>query len=111
MPAIPGYQPNALAVTVQISATLCDPKVGLYGRTCTVKFGGEAKDDKGFPTAVNAPDVKVASYMYLHSDLDLKETYAICEVVLNVHDKTNNLQIINTLSLGLVAIKITDESG
>jgi hypothetical protein len=60
---------------------------------------------------VNAKDVKVASYLFFHSDLDLKETYAICEVVLNIHDKTNNLNLINTVSMGLLPIKITDEAG
>lgn len=49
--------------------------------------------------------------MYFHSDLDLKDTYAICEVVVHVHDKNNADKLVTTLSMGLLAIKLTDGTG
>ena len=49
--------------------------------------------------------------MYFHSDLDLKDTYAICEVVVNVHDKSDGDKLVTTLSMGLLAIKLTDDTG
>jgi len=49
--------------------------------------------------------------MYLHSDLDLKDTYVICEIVVSVHDKSKENRVVNHLSLGLLTAKVTDESG
>ena len=52
VPKMPGIQPDQQLITVQINGTLCDPKVGLYGRTSSVKFGGDEKDIKGAPVPV-----------------------------------------------------------
>lgn len=53
LPPIPGHDPAQLAVTVQLSCTLCDPGVGLYGRTCSVRSGGAEVDRKGHPVPVD----------------------------------------------------------
>jgi len=46
VPEIPNYSSDRLAVTVQLNCTLCDPQVGLFGRTCMVKSGGQEVDEK-----------------------------------------------------------------
>ena len=66
---------------MSISITLCNPIVGLFGRTASIKIG----DDLGKPCKIN--DIKVDNWIFMHSDLDMQETFAICEVVCNIYKK------------------------
>lgn len=60
---------------------------------------------------VDVKDIKINEFIYFHSDLDLKDTYAICEVVLNIYDKDNSNKPVTNVSMGLLAVKLTDSSG
>ena len=111
VPPIPGHEAEQLAVTVQLNCTLCDPQVGLYGRTCVIRSGGEEVDHKGQPVPVDAKDIAIKKFMYFHSDLNLKDTHAICEVVINVHDKNKSNKLVTNVSVGLLAIKLMDDTG
>lgn len=111
VPAIPGYAAEQLAVTAQLNCTLCDPQAGLYGRTCIIRSGGEEVDSKGRPVPVDAKDLKIKEFIYFHTDLDLKDTHAICEIVVNVHDKNSDNKLVTTVGVGLLAVKLTDDTG
>ena len=81
---------------------MCDPSVGLYGRTAIQKINVEN------PVA---PKDLVLDYMIMfHSDLDLANTYILAEVVVNIHDK-QSIEILNSLALGILPIKILKEDG
>ena len=60
VPPIPGRDAAQLAVTVQLSCTLCDPRVGLYGRTCSVRSGGAERDRKGHPVPVDPNAIEIS---------------------------------------------------
>ena len=67
------------SATMQVHYTLCHPAVGLYGRTAI------QKPPAGVPTSPS--DLNLDYVVMFHSDLDLTETYLLCEIVVNIHDK------------------------
>ena len=81
--------------------TLCHPSVGLYGRTAI------QKPASGVPTLPS--DLNLDYVVMFHSDLDLTETYLLCEIVVNIHDKLSS-EIITSLALGILPIKILKEN-
>lgn len=52
---------------------------------------------------------KLDNWLFFHSDLDLSETFVICEVVTNIFDKANAFKPVQTIGLGIVAIRIMNK--
>lgn len=71
--------------------------MGLFGRTAILK-GRERKAPK---------ELKLDEWIVFHSDLDLSQTYLICEIIINVYDKNKaeyNNGFLNNIGLGTLAI-------
>ena len=46
-----------------------------------------------------------------HSDLDLSKSYLICEVIVQITDKSAEGKLVEQIGLGLLALKIEDGQG
>ena len=50
-------------------------------------------------------DIKLDEWLVLHSDLDLSQTFVICEIIINVFEKKNDdLSPRDNIGLGIIAV-------
>ena len=94
------YKGEQYLADLQLNCTLCCPQVGLFGRTAILK-SGEPKAAK---------DIKLDEWIVFHSDLDLSQVYAVCEIISRVYEKTKNkngieeIKLIDNIGLGVIAV-------
>ena len=73
------YKDPKFVIDLQANCTLCDPTVGLFGRTVVCKSGDP----------VEPKDLKMHQWIIFMSDIYLNNTYLMCEIIINIYDKSN----------------------
>lgn len=71
--------------SLQINCTLCDPCVGLFGRTAVIL-------SEEPPKAIQ--EINIDAYLMFYSDYKVDNTAVICDIVVNIHDSEQNNKVI-----------------
>lgn len=93
------FKDPKFVIDLHAHCTLCDPSVGLYGRTVVCKSGDP----------VAPKDLTMHQWVALMSDLALNNTYLMCELIVNFYDKANPKMQVSNISLGILAIRILQD--
>lgn len=79
---------------------MCDPCVGLYGRTAVVQ-----SEDPPKPIQ----EINFDTYLMFHSDYNMDNTALICDIVVNVHDTEQNNKVIKQVGYGVFVCQMNKQ--
>ena len=90
-----------------LNCTLCNPKVGMFGRTASLRGSKEPQP---------ANEIKLDDWVLFHSDIDLVGTYLICEVIITVLEKVtvegrDTIKKVDNIGMGVIAVQLVNAEG